>query len=139
MKHMKKILPAFLALVIVLGLSCGIAAARGSHYLAAYWVKMSAGDTKGALLIEYDVMANEHSDCVGVSHIKIYRSDGTYITTITGTTANNLLREGAAGHAGQYTHYGISGNYYYAVIRVYAERDGGSDYRDITTATVKAP
>lgn len=112
------------------------ASVYASDYLAQYGAALIATDTKGKYDIYYDVTATKTSDTIGVSKIKIYKSDGSYVTTITGTVNNGLIIENDCCHAGVYTRYGVSGNSYYAEVTVFAKRGSGSDSRTITTNTI---
>jgi len=115
--------------------------AHASLYLSNYCAYLSPGGARGSgkLDIDFDVTATELSDYVGASKIEIYRSDGTRVVTITGTVSNGLLREDALGMAASHSYYGVSGKTYYAVLTMYAERDGGSDSKLYTTDTATAP
>jgi len=141
MKKVNKWIASLIVLSIVLALFCCIAGAntKASDYLTQYGAALFASKTKGYYDIFFDVTATDTSDSLGVSQIKIYKADGTYITTIKGTTANGLVREGSFSHSGVYTRAGVSGNSYYAEVTIFAERGGGSDSRTITTNTVKVP
>lgn len=141
MKRVKQGFSIFLSVFLAAIVICGIAKANvtASEYLAQYGAALVAVDETGQYDIYYDVTSVGSCDSLGVSQIKIYRDDGTYITTITGSTNNGLIREDHFSHTGTYRNYGISGKYYYAVVTVFAERDGGSDSRDITTNTIKVP
>lgn len=138
----KRILSLGLILTLMLTLCGGMALAaepRASSTLTYYPVIILAGDNEGEIKISYDVMANTKADKVGVSSIKIYKSDGTYVTTITGTTGNGLLRTNASRHSSTYTYEGTSGVTYYAEVTVYAKIGSNSDSRTVTTDTVTAP
>lgn len=141
MKQAKKWITNLVMLSIVLVLLCSIAGAntKASDYLTQYSTALFASKTKGYYDIFFDVTATDTSDSLGVSQVKIYKSDGTYITTIKGTTENGLVREGSFSHTGVYTRAGVSGNSYYAEVTIFAKRGGGSDSRTITTNTVRVP
>lgn len=138
----KRIFSLGLILTLMLTLCGGMALAaepRASSTLFHYPVGVSQGEDEGEVDISYDVMANTKADEVGVSLIKIYKSDGTYVTTITGTTGNGLIRTNATRHSSTYTYEGTSGVTYYAEVTVYAKIGSNSDSRTVTTPTVKAP
>lgn len=138
----KRFLSLGLILTLMLTLCGGMALAaepRASSTLTYYPVGVSKGEDEGEVDISYDVMANKTADEVGVSRIKIYKSDGTYVTTITGTTGNGLIRTNSARHISTYTYEGISGVTYYAEVTVYAKIGSDSDSRTVTTPTVTAP
>jgi hypothetical protein len=112
---------------------------RASFTLSDYNAVLKAGTTSGEIRISYTVLASKPADSVGVSSITIYKSDGSHVTTITGTTGNGLILNSDVGHAGTYSYKGTSGVSYYAVATVFAKVGTISDSRLITTATVKAP
>lgn len=100
---------------------------------------IKTGINTGSLEISYEITAKRSATELGVSSIKLYRSDGTYITTITGTTENGLIGSGVK-HMDTYSYaYGVSGRYYYAEVTLFATIGDVSDSVTITTATVKAP
>lgn len=138
----KRFLSLGLILTLILTLCGGMALAaepRASLTLSHYPVGVSKGEDEGEIDISYDVMASQKADEVGVSSIKIYKSDGTYVTTITGTVANGLIRTNAGSHRSTYTYEGTSGVTYYAEVTVFATVGSDSDSRTVTTPTVTAP
>jgi len=145
MRRAKKLAQIFVCLVLMAATICQTAFAaenstQASLYLDNYGAIMSAGARgTGIIYIDYEVTATRISDKVGISKIEFYLSDDTYVTTIDGTVKNKLLIEDELVHAGTYTFTGISGKYYYAVLTMYAERNGGSDSKLYTTKTIKAP
>lgn len=138
-----------LALALMMTISCCLGGtptvsavdvgARASLTLSDYNAMLRAGTNSGQIKIGYTVTASKPADSVGVSSIVIYKSNGSYVTTITGTTANGLIINSSSSHEGTYTYSGTSGAYYYAVVTVFAKVGTISDSRTITTATVKAP
>lgn len=134
----KKIIVSLLVISLTFISICGGAMAntKASDYLTEYGAALIATQTKGKYDVFFDITATDTSDSLGVSQIKIYKSDGTYVTTIKGTTENGLVREGSCSHTGVYTRYGVSGNSYYAEVTVFAKRGSGSDSRTITTNTI---
>ena len=75
---------------------------------------------------------------LGVSVIRIYKSDGTFVTRIYGSTANGLIRENASTFSGSYTYQGVAGTSYYAIVTFVARNSSGSDTYNMTTSVVKA-
>lgn len=112
---------------------------RASPTLSSYSAILTQGSSTGEIKINYDVCANSKADSLGVSSIKIYKSNGSYVTTITPTALNGLSITNSGWHLSSYTYTGVSGTSYYAVVTVFATIDGVSDSREITTNTVKAP
>ena len=137
MFRIKRGIAIFLVILLVVALTCcfAVASTNASDYLAEYGAALIATE-KGKYDIFYDLTATNTSDSLGVSQIKIYKSDGTYIATIKGTIANGLIIEEDYTHTGVYTRSGISGNSYYAEVTVFAKRGSGSDSRTITTNTI---
>ena len=143
--RMRRIFSVLAALVIGIALCTSFSFAsenstfRASPTLSAYNAKVSKGYASGEVIISYDVEAKDFGELVGVSSIKIYKSNGSYVTTITGTVENNLIGTNTPLHRSSYTYQGVSGTYYYAVVTVFATIDGVTDSRTITTKSVQAP
>ena len=76
---------------------------------------------------------------IGVESIKIYKADGSYVTTITGTTSNGLVESNSDICKSFYDYKLTSGVSYYAKVKVFATVGSEYDSRTITTSTVKAP
>lgn len=130
------------AMVFILSIGCDIAyaaEARASKTLAHYTVLVSEGDDSGEIDITYDVQASKIADKAGVSSIKVYKSDDSYVTTIRGTTRNGLIGTDTNRHRSTYTYQGVSGESYYFVLTVFATVGSDSDSRTVTTNTIKAP
>ena len=41
--------------------------------------------------ISYDVQSNKLASSIGVETVDIYKADGSYVTSITGSTSNGLI------------------------------------------------
>lgn len=144
MSQVKRLTFLLFSLVFLIASLCQIVSAdeispRASDYLTGYGAYLYQGTVKGSVRVEFTVSATEHSDYVGVSELVIYKSNGSRAATITGTVSNGLLREDAGVHLGHYNYYGEPGVSYYAILTMYAERDGGSDSRRYLTNTCTAP
>ena len=138
----KRIVSVGLVIAVALSVCCGIAFAvetRASLTLTAYSASTLAGDNTGEVKINYDVRASDIADEVGVSSIEIYKSNGSYVTTITGKTSNGLIRTDATRHKSNYVYKGTSGTSYYAVVTVFATVGSDSDSREVKTNSTKAP
>lgn len=140
-----RILSAILILAISLTLCISSSFAlenstyRASPTLSEYNAIATKGYSAGNIIISYDVEANDIGESVGVSAIKIYKSNGSYITTIKPAEDNDLVGTNTALHRSSYTYHGTSGTYYYAKVTVFATINGVTDSRTITTNTVQAP
>lgn len=138
MLRTKKMALVFTSLVLLIASLCQAASAiemspRASLYLDNYGAYLYQGSSSGSIRVEFTVSGTWKSDLVGVSNLSIYKGDGTFVTSVTGTVSNGLLAEGRKTHASSYTYYGESNEIYYMVLTMYAERDGGSDSRLYTT------
>lgn len=141
---MRKRVLSFLTAVMLAVSVCAVYAAaaetRASLTLSSYLVDAMPGDNPGEIVIPYDVCANQTADLVGVSLIKIYKSNGTLVDTITGTEDNGLLRASAIRHRSEYVYSGcVSGTSYYAAVTVYAKIGSNSDTGKVVTNSAKAP
>ncbi len=141
----QQIISGFFAFVFVCLICSGATVAeasdvlRSSPTLTRYGAVATSGNSAGKIVITYDVLANSIADSVGVSSMKIYKSDGSYVTTITATSLNGFTDSGVMSHRNSYTYTGTSGTSYYAEVTVFATIKGVTDSRTVTTNTVKAP
>lgn len=138
----KRIFPFALTIICVFSMCIGATfaqEARASTTITVYSASASRGSSSGDIKINFDVQANSLTDSLGISAIKIYKSDGTYVTTINGSTSNGLIRNNASRHKSSYTYTGTSGTSYYAEVTVSARIGSDYDSRTVTTTTVKAP
>lgn len=142
---MKRMISLILALGMMLTCFCGTAFAvntpdmRASLTIYSYNVTLKAGDSRGAIKIAYSVGSSKAADSVGVESIAIYKSDGTPVVTISGSTSNGLIRSDSSINKGDYSYTLTSGVSYYAVVTVFARAGSEYDSREVTTSTVKAP
>ncbi|NCB25339.1 MAG: hypothetical protein EOM62_07695 [Bacteroidia bacterium] len=145
----KKLGIKMLSVIMVLLLSGGMI---GSAYAASYSIQASDYlDSYGAwsdngtgsqIEICYDVNGTNYMDIIGVSYLVVQEYNSGSWTTVAstfGTTANGLLAADTFSHTGSIIYPGgTSGKQYRARVTVYAELDGGSDSRTVTTNTVTA-
>lgn len=140
MKTRNRVLCLILAVVLALALCGGaLAAVQGSTTLGAYGVWAYKGDNSGELDIDYEIEANHQADSLGISELKIYKSDGTYVTTIYGNTTNRLMAKNMFSINRTYTYKGTPGTTYYAVATVEATIGSDYDSRYVTTNTATTP
>ncbi len=138
----KRSISLVLVLFFVFSVSMGSATAvtlRASETLTRYSAILKAGRASGSIKVSYDILANDKADSLGISSIVIYKSDNSYVTTITGSESNGLIKKSSAYHQSSYTYAGKSGTSYYAVVTVFATIGDKTDSRSVTTKTVKAP
>lgn len=111
---------------------------KASLTLSSYSAELGTGN-KGNINVTYSVHTSRIANYIGVENIKIYKSSGEYVATITGTTENGLISTGTNLCDGTYTKVLTPGVSYYAKVTVFAEIGSTRDSRTITTNTVKAP
>lgn len=109
---------------------------RASFYLTGHSASARAGSGSRTMVISYNVSSSVSATSIGVEKIVIYRSNGSEVATIWGTSGNGLIRLASGVHAGNYTYTGTSGQSYYAEVTVFAKNSSGSDSRVLTTGTV---
>lgn len=148
MKKIRRIISLILTLLMCM--SSGLTAiamntddepiARASDYLnyySAYVITRSGGK----VIIEFEVDGVGKMDTIGINRLVIQEKiDGkwTSLPTIWGSTSNGLISESSIAYIGEYIHETDSGTECRAIVTVYAEKDGGSDSRTITTNSVTA-
>lgn len=139
---MKKLVSSLLVCVMLFS-CCSTALAAGADVLASLTLSnasatVSTGTNAGEIIISYRVRANKMSSPVGVSSIAIYKGDGTYVTTIRGTTTNGLMANSRTTKNGTYKYRGTSGTSYYAKVTFSATAGGEKDSDTVTTGTARA-
>jgi len=139
---MKKLIPCFLVCLMIFSCCSSAFAASIEPYaslsLSTAQASVSTGTNSGEIKIIYQSRSNKICSPIGVSSIVIYKSNGTYVTTIKGSTSNSLMANRVSSKSGSYTYKGSSGTSYYAVVTLAATAGGENDSRTITTNTAKA-
>ena len=116
---------------------------RSSLYLSYYraWLTPVSG---AEIAVNIDVQAVDDMDDVGAISVKMYESDDGGETwhrdgTYTSALFPELLDHDTYLYAGTpIYHEGTAGYKYYAIVKVYAGDETGSDYREYQTTTVTA-
>lgn len=143
--NMKQLFSSTLVAVMVIACCYGSVSAleapdmRASLTLSSYNVGLTAGDSAGMISISYDVQSNKLASSIGVETVDIYKADGSYVTSITGSTSNGLIETNSDICKSYYDCQLTSGIFYYANVKVFAKVGSEYDSRVITTSTVKAP
>lgn len=142
---MKQLFSSTLVAVMVIACCYGSVSAleapdmRASLTLSSYNIGLTAGDSAGMISISYDVQSNKLASSIGVETVDIYKADGSYVTSITGSTSNGLIETNSDICKSYYDCQLTSGIFYYANVKVFAKVGSEYDSRVITTSTVKAP
>lgn len=139
---MKKMISCFLVCLMIFTCCSSAFAANIEPYaslsLSTAQASLSTGANSGEIKIIYQSRSNKTCRPIGVSSIAIYKSDGTYVTTIYGSTSNGLMANGTTSKVGSYTYKGSSGTSYYAVVTLSATAGGEHDSRTVTTNSARA-
>lgn len=132
-----------LILVLIMILNVGALAAYNppdspdaSAYIASYSAKVINGGN-GVLRVSFDVTGTTTMSSIGASTITIYRSNGTYVTTLIWTDS------GRGGMMASNTIYNgdtesvyVGAGSYYAVVCFYAQKpSGGIGTKTVQTGT----
>lgn len=142
---MKRIISVILTLTLVLScvgasaLAVNTPNARASLILNSYAATLEASNTPKEVTFHFEVYTDTYVDSIGVETIKIYRTTGSLVKTITGTTENGLILTNDFMYIDSYSCSLTSGVSYYAEVTIFAKLGSTSDSRTITTATVTAP
>ena len=113
---------------------------RASDYVERYSVSAYQGENRGQVDIECNIRAKWAVPKIGVLKIEIYRSDGSCVTTIQGTTSNGLLStKNSFAHIVTYTYNGVPGTTYYAKVALCVGTNSDYDVRYVQTQKVTAP
>ncbi len=110
------------------------AEARASAWFTGYGASIVASGN-GKINIEFRVVGTGTMTKLGASTIDIYKSNGTFVKTISYTASGNgyMMGYNTAFHSGSVPYSGVAGQKYYAVVNFYAKNSSGSDYRSYTT------
>lgn len=136
---MKKRVCAFVLFVMML-LSVSATAAYippdspdASYYIAGYSAGVINGGN-GKIKVSFDITGTGVMTSIGASAISIYKSNGTYVTTIYYLSAGrgNMMGSNKMYHSDTESIYVGAGSYY-AVVTFYAGNSSGSDARNYQT------
>lgn len=114
---------------------------RASSYLSSYMAYIAPVGS-GKVQIRFDVEGTGVMDKIGTTTIVLKEStNGTSFTTVKTfkvASYSSMLASNKVSYTSYVPYSGTAGRYYQAVVTVYAEKNGGSDSRVITTSTKKA-
>ena len=141
MKRFLKILCAVLAAMIALNVPVFAeeVSPRSSAYIAAYDSALSRG-IGGEFHIWFQAMGKNTMDEIGASEIKVQQSptgtgDWTTVKIFRKTDYPQMVCEDTIYHEAHVTYYGLTGNYYRAIVTIYAKKGNGEgvlfDYAEV--------
>ena len=130
---MKKIIASFMTMCMFL--SCNGMALDvdpfASLTLSRYVVAALSGDSRGEIIISFNVKSSKPLATLGVESIDFYTKDGDFVDSVSGSTSNGLVRTNS-----DFVYDLPSGEYYYAEVTVFAQVGSEYDSRTVTTSTV---
>lgn len=104
--------------------------------LSRYVAEALAGDSRGEIIISFNVKSSKLSATLGIESINYYTRDGDFVDSVSGTTSNGLVRTNSSIHSSDFVHNLPSGEYYYAEVTIFAQAGSEYDSRTVTTSTV---
>jgi len=137
---MKKNIIRTLIIVLIISISSSAilvanAGVRASLYIFSNDAQITT-DSGGKISIDCNVTGTGIMDTIGVSTLVIEKyQSGSWVDVI---SWSDLYDYYSASSAAEATYYGTAGSQYRAVITFYAELNGGSDSRVMTTRSVTA-
>lgn len=116
------------------------ASTTASAYIAATSTWLTR-DTNNPNIIEVNfyIVGTGTMDQIGAEWILLYVRDGNTWNLVKDFEctdplyASTLMRSNSSAHVGYVTYTGSASKQYYATVRFYSEKDGGSDYFDHNT------
>ncbi len=127
MKKAKNMGLLVLLAALIFNMTAVAAEARASQYFNEYYCGISTDGGK----IKFDLTVSGRSvmSKIGASSIAIYKSDGSYVTTLYASSKGNeeMMSSNTRFHYGSASYSGQAGVTYYAIITFYASNSSGSD------------
>ena len=111
---------------------------RSSEYIRSCRGSLESGSSRGKIDLSFTITATKSMTSLGISQVDVYKSDGTFVKTIYGSTSNGLLSNSGQRFTGSYTIALSSGETYYTELTFIAKDSSGSDTNTITTNTATA-
>lgn len=137
---MKRIVTSFIALCMILSCSGAAFAADSDPFasltLSRYVAEALSGNSRGEIIISFNVKSSKPSATLGVESIDFYTRDGEFVDSVSGTTSNGLVRTDSSIHSSDFVYDLPSGEYYYAEVTIFAEVGSEYDSRTVTTSNV---
>ncbi len=129
-KRCLRILVLVIAMALILSM-VAFAAMTESDYIAATsaWITRSGNTVE----VNFSIVGTGMMDKIGVKYVYLYEKNGNswdLVKTFAYTNsqyASTMMDSSSSGHAGYLSYSGSASKNYYADVRFYAERNGGSD------------
>ncbi len=140
-KRILKLISVILVIVFLVGVPVYALAAeaRASAWFSGYGASVVAS-SNGKLYIDFRVVGTGTMTKLGASTIEIYKSNGTFVKSISYTASGNeyMMGYNTAYHSGSVPYSGVAGQKYYAVVTFFARNSSGADTRTYTTSITTA-
>lgn len=137
---MKRTISVFIAVVTLIFSSNVTLAADLQPYasltLSRHYAQAFSGDSRGEIIIDFNVQSSKLSSTIGVESIDFYTEDGDYVTSVSGTTSNGLVKVNTVQYSNEFPYDLPSGNSYYAEVTLFARVGSEYDNYTVTTSTV---
>ena len=109
---------------------------RSSAFISSSSAAITA-QSNGVVNIGFSITGTRTMDQIGATRIQIFEN-GNLVRTINTTTNPGIMARNTNFHSGTFTHQGVVGRSYHAVVTVQAGLSGNFDNRTITSQTVVA-
>lgn len=137
---MRRIIAFFMTLCMLLACSSAAFATDvepfASLTLSRYVAEALSGDSRGEIIISFNVKSSKPSATLGIESIDFYTKDGDFVDSVSGTTSNELVKTNSSIHSSDFVYNLPSGKYYYAEVTIFAQVGSEYDSRTVTTSTV---
>ena len=109
---------------------------HSSDFIRSYSAGMSAGNN-GVMTVTFIITGTATMERIGATRIEIFEN-GRLVRTLTHTNNPEMMTNNAVIHTGTFTHQGVAGRTYHAVITFQAGRNGGFDVRTLQSLSAVA-
>ena len=107
---------------------------QSDAYIAGYYASIGSY-SKGTVTVDFATTGTDIMDTVGATSIVVYKWNSTQpVATLYSSTTPSMLTHNHISHANSYTFNVTGGEDYYAVVKCYAAKDGGSSTREYITS-----
>jgi hypothetical protein len=137
-KRSLKITALLLAVILCAAPLSITAEARASDYIISYSASTTANSSK-LITVSFSITANGTMDKLGATTIYLYEKSGNTLTlkkTFTESAYPNMTSSNKMIYSSSVTYQGTANTSYYAIVYIYAGKNGVGDTRSITTSTV---
>ena len=107
---------------------------QSDAYIAGYYATTESY-SKGTVTVTFSTTGTDIMDSIGATSIVVYKWNSTSpVGTLYSSSTPSMLGHDCFIHSNSYTFNVTGGEEYYAVVKCYAEKDGGSSTRKYTTS-----